>query len=235
MTRVDDMKHRALSWERANATIPEDGKMHTGGDAARPKGRIRRSMTACNTCRKLKTRCDLDPRSHACRRCISLRLEPLLGFRIMAVRCKGTRILDSSLTYFRIDCQLPETGEKFHDNISMWSDATASIPSIEERLASLERSIGEMTRTMRQMMDRSPSMSSASTSQLARSVTTDETASYDGSPPSPLVPKPVHMIQELHSEFFGEMDGFGAGANFQSDIVSKGIIDSKLSLKLTQL
>ncbi|KAI9931267.1 hypothetical protein MW887_010929 [Aspergillus wentii] len=117
----------------------------------------------------------------------------------------------------------------------MWSDATASIPSIEERLASLERSIGEMTRTMRQMMDRSPSMSSASTSQLARSVATDETASYDGSPPSPLVPKPVHMIQELHSEFFGEMDGFGAGANFSSDIVSKGIIDSKLSLKLTQL
>lgn len=43
--------------------------------SARPKSRIRRSMTACNTCRKLKTRCDLDPRNHACRRCLSLRYE----------------------------------------------------------------------------------------------------------------------------------------------------------------
>lgn len=63
-----------ISWE-TKSIIPEDGSRIDSGACqdTRPKGRIRRSMTACNTCRKLKTRCDVDPRGHACRRCLSLR------------------------------------------------------------------------------------------------------------------------------------------------------------------
>lgn len=64
------------SWDSEGIRIADSNELGpgTGANATRPKGRIRRSMTACNTCRKLKTRCDLDPRNHACRRCLSLRL-----------------------------------------------------------------------------------------------------------------------------------------------------------------
>lgn len=63
-------------WGDNGMHIADGNELLSGTDTEcpRPKGRIRRSMTACNTCRKLKTRCDLDPRIHACRRCVSLRL-----------------------------------------------------------------------------------------------------------------------------------------------------------------
>ena len=63
-----------ISWD-TKPIVPDDGSRidSVACQDARPKGRIRRSMTACNTCRKLKTRCDVDPRGHSCRRCLSLR------------------------------------------------------------------------------------------------------------------------------------------------------------------
>lgn len=77
MTRTGAAATGSHAWESRSFVVSDDGSRidHTaaGQDAVRPKGRIRRSMTACNTCRKLKTRCDLDPRGHACRRCLSLR------------------------------------------------------------------------------------------------------------------------------------------------------------------
>ena len=68
-----------ISWD-TKTIVPDDGSRidSVACQDARPKGRIRRSMTACNTCRKLKTRCDVDPRGHACRRCLSLRSVPFL-------------------------------------------------------------------------------------------------------------------------------------------------------------
>ncbi|OJJ44096.1 hypothetical protein ASPZODRAFT_829210 [Penicilliopsis zonata CBS 506.65] len=172
----------------------------TAGDAVRPKGRIRRSMTACNTCRKLKTRCDLDPRSHACRRCLSL----------------------------RIDCELPETPERFQDNALAWSDATGPIPFLEERLNSLERGMGDMTRMMRQMLDRSPNVSGSVASHSSRGSDLDEASLGDAA----LAPKPVHLMRKLQAELFGET---GQTTSCVGDFVSKGIIDSKLSLKLIRL
>jgi hypothetical protein len=73
MTRTEPTCSTA-SWETKSIATTDDGnRMDSVGQDSRPRGRIRRSMTACNTCRKLKTRCDLDPRGHACRRCLSLR------------------------------------------------------------------------------------------------------------------------------------------------------------------
>lgn len=73
MTRTEPVNSSA-SWETKSIATTDDGhRLDSGGQDARPRGRIRRSMTACHTCRKLKTRCDLDPRGHACRRCLSLR------------------------------------------------------------------------------------------------------------------------------------------------------------------
>lgn len=89
-----------------------------------------------------------------------------------------------------------------------------------------------MTRMMREMVDKSPCVSYSSTSQSSHCVSMDE-ASSDGSTILHFVPKPAHMIQELQSEFFGEVDS----PNSQSggDLVTKGIIDSRLSMKLMQL
>lgn len=107
-----------------------------------------------------------------------------------------------------------------------------AIPSIEERLTSLERSMGEMTRLMREMIDRSPSTSYSSASQSTQSINLDE-ASSEGSTISHFLPKPAHLIQELQSEFFGEADA--PNTQLPGDLVTKGIVDSRLSMKLMQL
>ncbi|CAG8421507.1 unnamed protein product [Penicillium salamii] len=205
MTRTDP-PNNTMHWGIKSSTNPEDGGRvdSVAGQDLRPKGRIRRSMTACNTCRKLKTRCDVDPRGHACRRCLSLRLE----------------------------CELPETNDRFQDNASTWSDASA-IPSIEERLVSLERGMGEMIHLMRQMVNHSPTTSSSFTWQ-ARSNSIDGTVSND-SALSPLYSiKPAQLIRDLQVECFGERDHFSADADILGDIVTQGIIDSKLSVKMIE-
>lgn len=92
--------------------------------------------------------------------------------------------------------------------------------------------MGEMTRMMREMIDRSTSMSCSSTSQLTQGISTDEASSV-GSPFPNFVSKPVHLIQELQSEFFGGNET--ANPQFLGDLVTKGIIDSGLSLKLIRL
>jgi hypothetical protein len=45
-----------------------------GGDIEKPstKSRIRRTFTACNTCRKVKARCDVEINSNICYQCQSL-------------------------------------------------------------------------------------------------------------------------------------------------------------------
>lgn len=101
MTRTDP-SHSASSWETKSIAATDDGhRLDSVGQDSRPRGRIRRSMTACNTCRKLKTRCDLDPRGHACRRCLSLRF--VLNACAFFCLTRGDR---SSLPYSQ--------GSKFH-------------------------------------------------------------------------------------------------------------------------
>ncbi|KAI1833840.1 transcriptional regulator family: Fungal Specific TF [Penicillium roqueforti] len=194
-----------ISWD-TKPIVPDDGSRidSVACQDARPKGRIRRSMTACNTCRKLKTRCDVDPRGHSCRRCLSLRL----------------------------DCELPETTERFQDNASTWSDATA-IPSIEERLVSLERGMGEMIHLMRQMVNRSPSMPCSPTLQT-RNHSIDGISSSDSMSSSFYPLKPAQLIRDLQAECFGERDQL-SDADILGDIVTQGIVDSKLSMKLIEL
>ncbi|KAE8144909.1 transcriptional activator of proteases prtT [Aspergillus avenaceus] len=209
-TTAEPIKYETPSWEHKSLHRSDGNRRISSSvsdDSVRPKGRIRRSMTACNTCRKLKTRCDLDPRGHACRRCLSLRIE----------------------------CQLPETSERFQDNVPIWSDATTAIPSIEERLTSLERSMREMTGMLRQILNQPSNVSSISVPPLARSVHTDESVSVDGSSFGPLLPKPVRLIQDLQSEFFGETSRVPIDTPFLGASFEKGVLDSKLSLKLIQL
>ncbi|KNG81366.1 C6 zinc finger domain protein [Aspergillus nomiae NRRL 13137] len=192
-TTVEPIKYEAPSWEHKSVHVSDDHRRiipNVGDDATRPKGRIRRSMTACNTCRKLKT---------------------------------------------RIDCQLPETSERFQDSTPMWSDATTAIPSIEERLTSLERSMREMTGMLRQILNQSPSVSNISVPPLARSVLTEDTASIEGNSFGPFLPRPVRLIQDLQSEFFGETNRIPVESPFLGNSFEKGVLDSKLSLKLVQL
>ncbi|KAJ5726733.1 Transcriptional activator of proteases prtT [Penicillium malachiteum] len=202
MTRTEP-SHSASSWETKSIAATDDGhRLDSVGQDSRPRGRIRRSMTACNTCRKLKTRCDLDPRGHACRRCLSLRLE----------------------------CELPETPERYQDNASTWSDANAAIPSIEERLVSLERGMGEMINLMRQIVNQPHAASSPIFPTRNNSI--DEAASDNG---AAFTLKPVQFIRDLQLECFGDRDQFSSENEMLGDVVSQGIVDAKLSLKLIEL
>ncbi|PLB38184.1 C6 zinc finger domain protein [Aspergillus candidus] len=208
MTRTtEDVKYEHPLWDRKGFDGADDGRPTIDGDTARPKGRIRRSMTACNTCRKLKTRCDLDPRGHACRRCLSL----------------------------RIDCQLPETADRFQDTSSMWSEATTAIPSIEERLISLEKNMKEMTGLLQQMLSQAPNLSGIQAPQLARSVHTDDSSTSMDGVSSPHLPRPVRLIQDLQSELMRDTGGFRGDGLSLIDHVPQGAIDPKLSQRLIQL
>lgn len=139
----------------------------------------------------------------------------------------------------RIDCELPETPERYQENALVWSEAAAVIPaSIEERLSSLERSMGELTNMMRQMVERFPN---SSNSPAPRSTGWSQTTELDDSRSeasvhlSLYVPKPVHLIRELQSEFFGRKEDFTSEAHLLGDIVSKGLIDTKLGKRLIRL
>lgn len=107
-----------------------------------------------------------------------------------------------------------------------------AIPSIEERLTSLERSMGEMTRMMREIVGRSPSISCSSASQLTHGINTPD-ASHDDTPFTHCTPKPGHLFQELQSEIFGGSEA--ANPQLLGDMTTKGIIDSGLSLQLMRL
>jgi hypothetical protein len=132
----------------------------------------------------------------------------------------------------RLDCELPETTERFQDNASTWSDATA-VPSIEERLVSLERGMGEMIHLMRQIVKSSPSMPCSPTFQT-RNHSIDGTSSSDSMSSSFYPLKPAQLIRDLQAECFGERAHF-SDADILGDIVTQGIVDSKLSVKLIEL
>ncbi|KAJ6127332.1 Transcriptional activator of proteases prtT [Penicillium sp. IBT 18751x] len=236
MTRTEPA-HSNMSWETKSIAATDDGnRIESVGQDARPRGRIRRSMTACNTCRKLKTRCDLDPRGHACRRCLSLRLvSPLI---VSPSGDSGSRVLPfhfypGGADEPKLECELPETQDRFfQDNVSTWSEANAAIPSIEERLVSLERGMGEMINLMRQMANQSSNASGSPNSHVARSL--DDSSSEHGQVPSFSL-KPVQLIRDLQMECFNGRDNYPTDVDLLGDIVSQGIIDAKLSLKLIEL
>lgn len=115
----------------------------------------------------------------------------------------------------------------------MWSDANAAIPSIEERLNSLERGMGEMIHLMRQMVHQPSPVSSSPQSFAARSV--DEAAPNDSSPVPSFTLKPVQLIRDLQIECFSGRDNLSSDVDLLGDVVSQGIIDVKLSLKLIEL
>lgn len=91
---------------------------------------------------------------------------------------------------------------------------------------------------MRQMSERqSPNLSSSAMSHSSASYDLDESVVSDGSAySSSFNPKPIHWIRELQAEFFGDSDGLSMSPpHLMGDIVSRGIIDTKLSVKLVRL
>lgn len=133
----------------------------------------------------------------------------------------------------RLECELPETPDRYQDNVSTWSDANAAIPSIEERLVSLERGMGEMMHMMRQMMNKSPRTSPSRHGSRNNSI--DEAASNDNTSGPHITLKPVQFIRDLQLECFGERNQFSSETEVMGDVVSQGIVDAKLSLKLIEL
>ena len=97
----------------------------------------------------------------------------------------------------------------------------------------------ELTDTVRQMME---SRSDSSRSPIFRSskhglrtAEFEETSSEEGFHLSPFVPRPVHLIGELQSEIFGEKEDHTSEAYHLGDIVTKGLVDSDLALRLMGL
>ena len=117
----------------------------------------------------------------------------------------------------------------------MWSDATTAIPSIEERLTSLERSMREMTGMLWHILNQSLSVFNISVPPLVRSVHPKATGSNEGNSFGPFLPNPVRLIQCLQSEFFGETSRIPVESPFSGNSFEKGILDSKSSYELVQL
>lgn len=117
----------------------------------------------------------------------------------------------------------------------MWSEATTAIPSIEERLISLEKNMKEMTGLLQQMLSQAPNLSGISAPQLARSVHTDDSSTSMDGVSSPHLPRPVRLIQDLQSELMRDTGSFRGDAVSLIDHVPQGAIDPKLSQRLIQL
>lgn len=133
----------------------------------------------------------------------------------------------------RLECELPETPDRFQDNASTWSDANAAIPSIEERLLHLEHGMGEMIHLMRQMVSHTSTIAGSPRSQVSRSV--DESTLGENGMLPPFTLKPVQLIRDLQLECFSGRDTLNADADIFGDVVSLGIVDIKLSYKLMEL
>lgn len=153
------------------------------------------------------------------------------GTRLGKLVTGQTQVDADSLS--RLECELPETQDRFHDSASTWSDANAAIPSIEERLTSLERGMGEMIHLMRQMINHPSTAGGSPHSQVARSV--EDLVTGDQGPIPSFTLKPVQLIRDLQSECFNGRENFNSDVDLLGDVVSQGIIDAKLSLKLVEL
>jgi hypothetical protein len=92
--------------------------------------------------------------------------------------------------------------------------------------------MGEMIHLMRQMVNQPSNASGSPNSYAARSQ--DEASSENG-PVSSFSLKPVQLIRDLQIECFNGRDNFPTDVDLLGDVVSQGIIDTKLSLKLIEL
>lgn len=143
-------------------------------------------------------------------------------------------IQTKKLTVFkRLECELPETPDRFQDQASAWPDSNGAIPSIEERLLHLEHGMGEMIHLMRQMVNNTSNLAGSPRSQATRSL--DESTSGEIGALPPFTIKPVQFIRDLQLECFSGRDGLTGDADIIGDVVSLGIIDIKLSYKLMEL
>lgn len=145
----------------------------------------------------------------------------------------GVKLGCMLISLSRLECELPETQDRFQDNASTWSDANAAIPSIEERLTSLERGMGEMIHLMRQMVNQPSTAGGSPHSHVARSV--EELPTSDQGPLPSFTLKPVQLIRDLQHECFNGRENYSSDVDLLGDVVSQGIIDAKLSLKLVEL
>ena len=94
--------------------------------------------------------------------------------------------------------------------------------------------MGEMIHLMRQMVNQSPNTGGSPNFQ-GRSNSIDEATSSDSGAGPQFTLKPVQFIRDLQVECFGERDQFSAETELLGDVVSQGIVDAKLSLKLIEL
>ena len=94
--------------------------------------------------------------------------------------------------------------------------------------------MGEMMHLMRQMLNQSSHVGGSPTSHGMRSQSIDESMN-DGAPGPQLTLQPVQFIQDLQLELFGERDCFSPDPDILGDVVSQGIVDAKLSLRLMEL
>lgn len=93
--------------------------------------------------------------------------------------------------------------------------------------------MGEMIHLMRQMVHQSPASGGSPPSHTARSV--DEMASSDHLPVPSFTLRPVQLIRDLQIECFSGRDNLSPDVDLLGDVVSQGIVDVKLSLKLIEL
>lgn len=107
------------------------------------------------------------------------------------------------------------------------------MPSFEERLNSLERSMGEMIHLMRQTVSQSFNGRGSPSSHVSRSV--DEMAPSDGGEVPSFTLKPIQIIRDLQIECFGGRNNLSSDVDHQGDVVSQGIRDAKFSFKLIEL
>ncbi|KAH9884544.1 hypothetical protein F4778DRAFT_553798 [Xylariomycetidae sp. FL2044] len=182
-------------------------------DRPQKKRRLNRPITSCATCRRHKTRCETAPGCRVCRRCISLRLE----------------------------CDLPVAPE-IDQSLAAAASGTND-PTLQLRMSRIERSLEKLTTLVQTVIDHgipqvalggaSP-MTSLHVARRGRESTPVTRHSNNGQALTG-VTRPVLLVRNLQTQFFGPKRDFSDEQLVVGSIVSAGIINPSLAQSLVRI
>ncbi|KAH8690452.1 hypothetical protein BGW36DRAFT_432254 [Talaromyces proteolyticus] len=204
-----------------STNIPEED---AGG---KKKSRLNRPVSACETCRKLKTRCESVSGKKACRRCISLGIVCDLPGTDKGLPLEGMASFND------VDTKLASIEQKLE---GVQNQISIAPEGIDARLAQLERSVEELGRLIRGAVHPSLSVHAISRPQQdTQHMPGSSTSVYLDDTVGNGIMRPVLLMRNLQTQFFGPKQDFSDEVLALGNVVSAGIIRASLSRHLIQM
>lgn len=167
--------------------------------------RLNRPVTACGTCRKLKTKCEAIASQGSCRRCRALELEcDLPGTETGGTACDAVGTPNMEIRLSNIEATLQSL-----DSLIRAFDTTRAL------------AVGEKRRLPVQPSSRKPTSTASASSATAQ--------------PQNNAMRPVVLLRNLQTRLYGPKRDFGDEVLLIGSVLSTGIIKAALARYLVQV